>query len=59
MLLFDVRDTISSNCKDFKNWNYSFMNLHRNYTSPNGKQGQDLKQEQDLKPFIVTLFLKI
>ena len=34
------------------------MNLRRNYTLPN-VQDQDLKQEQDLKFFIVALFLKI
>ena len=34
------------------------MNLRRNYTLPN-VQDQDLKQKQDLKFFIVALFLKI
>ena len=34
------------------------MNLRRNCTLPN-VQDQDLKQKQDLKFFIVALFLKI
>ena len=51
MLLFYVRDTISSNCKDFKNWNYSFMNLHRNYTSPNGEARSRPKARARSKTF--------